>query len=50
MAEADGRMDLWISVHGGWKILPTAAFRVLLLEEVHIVHLHIGAPKMLALL
>lgn len=33
-----------------WKDFPTAALRILLLEEVHITYNHIGAPKMAQLL
>ena len=50
MVDVEGKSELQVLVQNEWKTLPTAAFRILLLEEVHIVHLHVGAPKMLALL
>lgn len=33
-----------------WKIYPSPAARLLLLEEVHLAYLHIGAPKLFQLL
>ena len=50
MVDTGDRWELKINVGDQWKIFPTPALRALLLEEVHIVHLHVGAPKMLALL
>jgi Integrase zinc binding domain len=54
MADSSNGYTLQMLIPDGatsvWKDYPTAALRILLLEEIHIVYNHIGAPKMAQLL